>query len=237
LNKTVEDAGEMPRTFQRINGDAFRLEIAMKVQALIQIRVVTYSFELEPISVERIDVLEARMRDLQGEVKALRVEAGERTEVVELQDTVKQLQAELSCRQAEIADLQNKVENPLLTIQAEADSNTSEDVVCWSATGNYTDGNDGIIRNLQPGAYQVTVVVNYVGTGEKQLVELLKGGEEGECLQVVCCCGFTAGCTSSVLAQTASIDEGDELSVVCNPDLTSEYPCYLMLTRVGNSSW
>jgi hypothetical protein len=212
LNKTVEDAGEMPRTFQRINGDAFRLEIAMKVQALIQIRVVTYSFELEPISVERIDVLEARMRDLQGEVKALRVEAGERTEVVELQDTVKQL-------------------------QAEADSNTSEDVVCWSATGNYTDGNDGIIRNLQPGAYQVTVVVNYVGTGEKQLVELLKGGEEGECLQVVCCCGFTAGCTSSVLAQTASIDEGDELSVVCNPDLTSEYPCYLMLTRVGNSSW
>jgi hypothetical protein len=92
LDRTVGDEDETPRAFKRTKGDAFRLDISMNVQVLARTRVATYSFDMEPISVERIDVLESRMRDLQEEMKGLRVEAAESTKVVELQEAVKKLQ-------------------------------------------------------------------------------------------------------------------------------------------------
>lgn len=36
-----------------------------------------YTFDLNPISLERVDVLEAKVKDLQGEVEALRLDAQE----------------------------------------------------------------------------------------------------------------------------------------------------------------
>ncbi|KAE9053495.1 hypothetical protein PF007_g32929, partial [Phytophthora fragariae] len=48
------------------------LEVSVKLQVLKQLRVATYCIEMEPISLERIDVLESKMRDLQDEVDQLR---------------------------------------------------------------------------------------------------------------------------------------------------------------------
>jgi hypothetical protein len=201
----------------------------MKVQVLTRTRVATYSFDMEPISVERIDVLESRMRDLQEEVKALRVEATGITAMVELQESVKKLQSELSFRQVEISDLQSKIkdiESTPLTIQAESNGQAGN-AVRWVATGNYSNGSDGIIRNLEPGTYQVIAVVNYA-SGNGQTLQLMRGGQSVQLVH----CPYVNGNSSSVLSRTMSVGEGDELSVVCTTNRVAT--SYLTVMRLGS---
>ncbi|GMF41240.1 unnamed protein product [Phytophthora lilii] len=50
------------------------MELVMKYEVLMQPRTATYEFHLDPISVERIDILEAKVVDLQGDIKRMRVE-------------------------------------------------------------------------------------------------------------------------------------------------------------------
>jgi hypothetical protein len=145
LSEPVEDADEMPRSFKQTKDGAFCLGIAMRFQVLARTRVVTYVFKMEPFSAERIDVLESRMRDLQEEMRALRVEGTGSRAVVELQETVKKLQGEMVCRQAESWSLQCKIkdiESIPLTIHATATGKTSGNSLCWPATGNYSNGRD-----------------------------------------------------------------------------------------------
>jgi len=78
------------------------------------------------------------------------VKASGNTAVVELQEMVKTLKAELSDVRRTIKDH----ERSPLTVQAKTTSKPSGGVLRWSATTSFTDGNDGIIRNLQPGACQ-----------------------------------------------------------------------------------
>ncbi|KAE8884563.1 hypothetical protein PF003_g31411 [Phytophthora fragariae] len=72
LEGAQTDPDHIPITFQRHKGEVFQLEVSVKLQVLKQLRVATYCIEMEPISLERIDVLESKMRDLQDEVDQLR---------------------------------------------------------------------------------------------------------------------------------------------------------------------
>ncbi|EGZ05299.1 hypothetical protein PHYSODRAFT_431270, partial [Phytophthora sojae] len=72
LNRAVEDASEFPRSLQSTEESHLQQEFSVKIQAMLRPRMLTYAFDLEPISVERVDILEAKLRDLQDEVKDLR---------------------------------------------------------------------------------------------------------------------------------------------------------------------
>ncbi|EGZ04678.1 hypothetical protein PHYSODRAFT_368914, partial [Phytophthora sojae] len=72
LNRAVEDASELPRSLQSTEESHLQQEFSVKIQAMLRPRMLTYAFDLEPISVERVDILEAKLRDLQDEVKDLR---------------------------------------------------------------------------------------------------------------------------------------------------------------------
>ncbi|EGZ04961.1 hypothetical protein PHYSODRAFT_342811 [Phytophthora sojae] len=109
LNRAVEDASELPRSLQSTEESHLQQEFSVKIQAMLRPRMLTYAFDLEPISVERVDILEAKLRDLQDEVKDLRSDAAVNTIVAELQDVVKKLQRDLSEREVADADLRNQV--------------------------------------------------------------------------------------------------------------------------------
>jgi hypothetical protein len=215
----VEGADEIPRTFQRTKGDALRLEIAMKFDVLARTRVATYSFELEPISVERIDVLESRGRDLRDEVKVLK--ASGNAAVAELQEAAEKHQLQLVDLQGTIKDLES------LTIQANATRKIAGNIICWSA-GEHSNGRDGIIRNLPSGTYKVTVVVNYAASDYGRTLQLKN---MDRVIQLVYCTYINRHYTSGVLARTVRVVEGDQLSVVCTADkVDCDDGCYLTLT-------
>jgi hypothetical protein len=230
LNETVEGADAIPRSFQRTKGDAFRLEIDMKFQVLARTWVVTYSFEMEPISVERIDVLESKLRDLRGEVNVLK--AGGNTTVTELEETVKTFRAEMLCRQAENVDLQIKMKDIAsspFTIQATASSRTPGNALCWSSAGNESNGSEGNIRNLQPGTYHVNAVVNYQEGSYGKTLQLMRGSQR---VQLAYCNSTTSMYGSAVLSCSVRVGEGDQLSVLCTANQIAS--SYLTLTRLGS---
>ncbi|RLN48523.1 hypothetical protein BBJ29_007904 [Phytophthora kernoviae] len=118
LNSSHDDVNNIPSTFKHHKNDVFQLEIPVKIQVLRQSRVAKYSFSLEPISVERTDVLESKMRDLQDEVDALRAEGEEattkhNTSLQEIGEVVRSLQQDLSDRGLIIDELRAVVNNVL----------------------------------------------------------------------------------------------------------------------------
>jgi hypothetical protein len=84
-------------------------------------------------------------------------------------------------------------------------------VICWSATGNYSNGSDGIIWNLERGTYLVTAI-NYQGSVGGDHLQLMKGAAT---VQLVHC---NYHWSSSDLLHIMSVVEGDELSIVCYAD-------------------
>lgn len=60
-------------SFMRHKADMFQLQLTTKVNVMQQTCLATYKFTMEPISLERIDVLESKMRDLEEEIPDLRV--------------------------------------------------------------------------------------------------------------------------------------------------------------------
>ncbi|ETM47999.1 hypothetical protein L914_07412, partial [Phytophthora nicotianae] len=69
LDAAHDDATNIPSAFQRHKDGVFQLKLAVMIQVLRKSRVVAYTFILETISVERIDVLESKLRDLQDKVE------------------------------------------------------------------------------------------------------------------------------------------------------------------------
>ncbi|KAE9352167.1 hypothetical protein PR003_g4515 [Phytophthora rubi] len=113
LEGAQTDPDHIPITFQRHKGEVFQLEVSVKLQVLKQLRVATYCIEMEPISLERIDVLESKMRDLQDEVDQLREDSEEVIEnqsrgLQDLEVSVKLLQDHAGAREKEIAELKKQ---------------------------------------------------------------------------------------------------------------------------------
>ncbi|KAE9326276.1 hypothetical protein PF008_g16688 [Phytophthora fragariae] len=77
FHKLMNTAGDLVDSslvsFERHKGQMFQLQLTVKVNVMQQYCLETYKFEMEPISLERIDVLESRMRDLEKEVRDLRL--------------------------------------------------------------------------------------------------------------------------------------------------------------------
>uniref|UniRef100_A0AAV1T8T6 Uncharacterized protein n=1 Tax=Peronospora matthiolae TaxID=2874970 RepID=A0AAV1T8T6_9STRA len=71
LDGEPDESSDAQCTLEMLSGDACQLVVSVKFRILRSVRVVKYTFVLEPVSVERIDVLESKMRDQQEELKRL----------------------------------------------------------------------------------------------------------------------------------------------------------------------
>uniref|UniRef100_A0AAV1TBP8 Uncharacterized protein n=1 Tax=Peronospora matthiolae TaxID=2874970 RepID=A0AAV1TBP8_9STRA len=71
LESNLDKSGYVQRTLEVLSGGACQLVVSVTVRILRSVRVAKYTFVLEPVSVERIDVLESKMRDQQEELVRL----------------------------------------------------------------------------------------------------------------------------------------------------------------------
>ncbi|GMF15092.1 unnamed protein product [Phytophthora lilii] len=202
----TDDSGKIPRTFKRVKEDDYHLEISMTIQAAMKTRVATYTFYMEPISVERIDVLESKLRDLQEEVGA------KYAEVAGLQDRIKQLENPA----------------PIEIIQLQATAKTGHTLL-WTKVDKYTSGTDGVIRNLAPGTYLVTVVVSGAGCNAETSLMI-----RDENIQTALC-GHSSYHGATTLSCLVNLEKDDFLSVTFTGSLSGRAN-YLTLARVGMCS-
>ncbi|KAL4146641.1 hypothetical protein PRNP1_012505 [Phytophthora ramorum] len=72
LNSDLDDASDVQRKLIPLKGGALRLVLAVTIRVLRSNWVAKYTFDLDPVSVERIDVLESKLRDVQDELEKLR---------------------------------------------------------------------------------------------------------------------------------------------------------------------
>ncbi|CAH0478036.1 unnamed protein product [Peronospora belbahrii] len=74
LDCKLDDSNDVHRKLFPIQGGGVRLELGVAVRVLRATRLVTYTFDLDPVSVERLDILESKLRDQQEELEKLRGE-------------------------------------------------------------------------------------------------------------------------------------------------------------------
>ncbi|KAG1687857.1 hypothetical protein DVH05_004587 [Phytophthora capsici] len=76
-----EDEG-VKRTLVLQNGGNLKIQLSLKTHLLHFTRNIDYTFELKPIAVERIDILESKLKDVQEELGRLRGKIGSGTTVL-----------------------------------------------------------------------------------------------------------------------------------------------------------
>ncbi|KAE9303134.1 hypothetical protein PF008_g22300 [Phytophthora fragariae] len=244
LNSAHDDVSSIASSFQQHKDDAFRLEIAVSIQVIRKSRVMVYTFDLAPISVERIDVLEAKVKDLHEEVEALRLDAlevGKDNNYVmrELLKDVSSLREDLESRGVMISALRDELkalrtqQETLPSVQVQATTQIGE-LIRWERQGPLRDFNlngvDGIIRVVQPGLYQAIVMVNHQTSNHNMSIRLMKGAE---CIQTAFCGYVSGGYNCTTLSCVVHLETTDQLSTQCNANLIGT-SC-LILTRLGKS--
>ncbi|EGZ06264.1 hypothetical protein PHYSODRAFT_246669 [Phytophthora sojae] len=245
LSTAAEDVANIPGAFQRGQDGVFQLKLSVKVQVLRKARVATYTFVLEEISVERIDVLESKLRDLQDKVSTLRMGdedlAARRSSAVQrLEEDLKKLQKSLDGRDVVISQLKDEVkalqlaQESSVVIPVQATTKALGDLVCWRnaafifGLNASVTGLDGIVRAESPGTYQVTAVVNHQPAGLNSSIQMMKGSD---CIQSAYCGHAQGNSGSTSLNCTARLDKNDQLTVKCPANLTGT--SYLTLIRLG----
>jgi hypothetical protein len=68
----LEEEDEAQRELTPLKGGKLHLELSLKIRLLRSSRTIKYSFELQPVAVERIDILESKLKDQQEELDRLR---------------------------------------------------------------------------------------------------------------------------------------------------------------------
>ncbi|CAH0521518.1 unnamed protein product [Peronospora belbahrii] len=144
LDCKLDDSNDVHRKLFPIQGGGVRLELGVAVRVLRATRLVTYTFDLDPVSVERLDILESKLRDQQEEVEKLRGE---------VQDCGAPLFVKLTAsKKSGSSIVWDAIESDLLI----------------------STGLDGKIKMLRGGVYSIAVVVNAVPNDYNYKVELLK---------------------------------------------------------------
>ncbi|KAE9089372.1 hypothetical protein PF010_g19020 [Phytophthora fragariae] len=135
---------EVQRKLHALDGGALRLEFAVKIRVLRSTWEAKYTFDLDSVSVERIDILGSKLRDQQEELEKLRGEIRD--------DSL-----------PSFAHLQTSRKTSNSTVNWEAIS--SVDFV--------STGIDGVVKAQRGGSYIILVTVT-VGPGTSTPVYLLK---------------------------------------------------------------
>ncbi|KAL3664432.1 hypothetical protein V7S43_010753 [Phytophthora oleae] len=72
----LDQTGDSQRKLTVLRGGKLQLELSIKLRLLQSVREVHYVFKLEPVPVERIDILESKLKDQQEELEMLRGQVG-----------------------------------------------------------------------------------------------------------------------------------------------------------------
>ncbi|KAG1688080.1 hypothetical protein DVH05_004395 [Phytophthora capsici] len=204
----------------------------VEFQVLKKSRVATYTIEMEPLSLERIDVVEAKMRDLQEAVQFLQENDGHvgikrNIELEEVQTEVKKLKNDLEASD----DKSWRLEEEVKKLSSEQDNCATLQLTATAKVGDWIGWNkyvNGVIVMNLPGLYQVTVVVNYVSTSTSIPMELMKNSER---LMSVYCSSSEGYYSSSTLTCITQMKKNDALSVKCPVSLVGT--SYMTLIRLG----
>ncbi|KAE9278061.1 hypothetical protein PF008_g28708 [Phytophthora fragariae] len=74
LDSNLSDSSDVQRKLYPLDSGALRLELVVAVRVLRSMWLAKYTFDLDSVSVERIDILESKLRDQQEELEKLRGE-------------------------------------------------------------------------------------------------------------------------------------------------------------------
>ncbi|KAG7395656.1 hypothetical protein PHYBOEH_003375 [Phytophthora boehmeriae] len=77
LDCSLEDVNEAQRKLTPLRGGKLQLDLSLKIRLLQSARDIGYTFVLEPVAVERIDILESKLKDQQEELEKLRGRLGD----------------------------------------------------------------------------------------------------------------------------------------------------------------
>ncbi|RLN68347.1 hypothetical protein BBJ28_00024989 [Nothophytophthora sp. Chile5] len=224
LDCALDDSGDVQRTLTVFKGDHFRLELTMKIRVLRSVWSAQYTFDLEPVSVERIDILESKLCDQQEELERLRHD----------QEIGQILESKVRDQQEELERLRRDQEAGRTPIFLEAEaSRMSQDgkLLCWNKveSDNFDmNGLDGVIRFRLPGVYSISVVVNYAPVNYNLTVELLKGSTG---IRSAYCCYAGGNYSSNSLGCTTRFEKDEKLSVSCGANLVGH--SYLSVVWLG----
>ncbi|OWY94905.1 hypothetical protein PHMEG_00035235 [Phytophthora megakarya] len=219
-------------TFQRHKGEMFRLEVTVKFQVLKQSRVTIYAIDMESISLERIDIVEAKMRDLENEVARLRDESEEViwNQGKGLQDLIVELKLQKEEIRDEISQLKNELKADLDELRIAQDACTTVQKQATTRQGEWILWEDAAgVKMLIPGTYQVTVIVNYQTTCVNTSIQLVQGNSV---IQSVYCGADQGYCNSVSLVCITAVEKDDQFFVKCPISLTGA--SYLTFVRIGN---
>ncbi|EGZ06149.1 hypothetical protein PHYSODRAFT_531862, partial [Phytophthora sojae] len=204
LECEISDSSPVQRRLKPLNGGGFRLELVMTLQFLRSTWVVKYAFDLEPVPLERIDVVESNLRDQQ--------------------DALERIRGELSAAQTP----------PFLRLEASRTRQYStlsclESRLCWNkahCAEFAVNGEDGVIKILRQGVYRIGGVVNCAPTSYGKTVMLLKNGV---CIQQNYCAYMGSNhYVSTSLDAIVLLEEGDMLTITCGTKTVTTSYCSIV---------
>ncbi|KAF4041483.1 hypothetical protein GN244_ATG06340 [Phytophthora infestans] len=204
LDCDLNDVSGARRSLTSLQGDVMRLEFTVNIHVLRSMWVARYTFNLEPVSVERIDVLESKLRD-QGEV---------------LKSMVQRMQ--------NLLHSQTPTHLQLKSTQRVANGSTLH----WNKTVSddfAVSDETGAITFCRPGIYYISAVVGCKSYDDGKKVHMMKNGK---CIQASECGYMKSRFESIPLGYIERMDCNDVLSVTCTCDDMGTSS--LSIVRLGN---
>ncbi|KAE8912960.1 hypothetical protein PF003_g3185 [Phytophthora fragariae] len=189
LDSDLDKSDEAFREVSFLEGGALRLCLAIAIRVLRSTRVAKFVFNLNPLTIERIDILESKLRDQQDELDAVRlhVDGGRVLPFVQLHATSKNQLTRLIWNKVNSDDFVTGIDGKVKVSRGGVYN------VCASVTGN--SGGNTTVRLLKNGtciqvSYSFPSGGFYGSTSLNSIVRM----DEGDVLEVTC--GFDIWDTS-----------------------------------------
>ncbi|KAE9314207.1 hypothetical protein PR003_g19313 [Phytophthora rubi] len=182
-------ADYVKRKLYTLNGGSRRLELAVKIRVLRSTWMAKYTFDLDPVSVERIDILESKLHDQQDEVEKLRSDLlnGPSPQHVQLEASTKDAQLRLLWKSID-------------------------------SVGFVVNGSDGVVKVCDSGLYTMSAIINSAPGSFQHKAQLLVNGKSVQSVYCNCSYTGGNQKTTS-LSFTTALSEGDEVAVQCDSNL------------------
>ncbi|RLN67783.1 hypothetical protein BBJ28_00001067 [Nothophytophthora sp. Chile5] len=217
LDGALDESEDAQRTLTPLSDDKLRLEMSANIRMLQSVRRVTYTLELQPVAMERIDILEAKLRDLQEALEASR-------ETIWLHHESE-------------GDLSESLEKILWKPLDSESFKVVEDqtAVQWLLSGVYSIG---VVVNHEPngetGALELQkngVAIQRVCINETK--DSSDFGDTDESVEDSSDCEDVDEGTNSSLLCVAKVAKGDNFAVACS-GTSFIAVSYLTVVRIGN---
>ncbi|OWZ05774.1 hypothetical protein PHMEG_00022066 [Phytophthora megakarya] len=204
LECDLDDSGDVQRKLTSLKGDALRLRLrlglAMSIRFLQSSWVAKYSFDLDPVSVDRIDILESKLRDQREELEQLREKVDDGTAAFIMLDASRQSNQFLLWKIVESADFNVNGEDGVVKFTHPGYYRVGITVNC--APGGYNQ----LIELLKNGACIQSSYCGYVGGNTNSVsLDAIIHVENEDYLSVRCPCSISG--TSYMTLQLLKVEE------------------------------